>query len=82
MIGLRNGHQTGSRVGSLLDWGIGYKEIDLIVPEEPVEGNSRNYVFFDLNRIDQELAQDPTIKLIHIQRYILMLNIKLAEGIG
>ena len=25
VIGLRDGHQTGSRIGSLADWGIGYK---------------------------------------------------------
>jgi len=68
VIGLRNGHQTGSRVGSLLDWSIGYKEIDLLLSSEASSGNHAQEVSFDLDRIDVELTKDPSIKLIHIQR--------------
>ena len=61
VIGQRVGSQTGSYVGSLKDWGIGYKELDLT--EVGVFD-----VAFDLDAIDRELAADPRIKLIHVQR--------------
>eukprot|EP01041_Mallomonas_annulata_P006800 gene6800-13771_t len=68
VIGLRPGHQTGTTRGSLLDWGIGYSEIDLLTEEDSLRLHKR-LVSFDLNRIDNELAADPNIKLIHVQRY-------------
>lgn len=69
VIGLRDGSQTGSRVGSLMDWGIGYDEIDMIYGDDAVKlNNLKNGVAFDLELIDKKIAADPKIKLIHIQR--------------
>eukprot|EP01035_Chromulina_nebulosa_P018781 gene18781-24548_t len=67
VIGMRPGSQTGNLKGSLLDWNIHYKEIDMFYGEDAKKINSRN-VAIDLDKIDQQLEQDPTIKLIHIQR--------------
>lgn len=67
VIGQRPGSQTGSTVGSLLDWKIGYQELDLLYGIEALAANGRD-VAFDLPTIDKTLAADPTIKLIHIQR--------------
>ena len=67
VIGQRDGHQTGSRVGSLQDWGIGYGEIELLEGEEARKENG-NRVAFDLKSIDIAIEKDPQLKLIHIQR--------------
>jgi cystathionine beta-lyase family protein involved in aluminum resistance len=69
VIGLRDGSQTGSRVGSLMDWGIGYEEVDMIYGAAAEKlNNLKNGVAFDLDLIDRKLAQDPKIKLVHVQR--------------
>lgn len=69
VIGLRDGSQTGSRVGSLRDWGIGYSEIDLIYGEAAKAINDHSSaVAFDLPLMDAKLAADDKIKLIHVQR--------------
>ena len=67
VIGQRPGSQTGSTVGSLLDWGIGYKELDLLhgTDAEKVNGD---LVAFNFKAIDDALKADPTIKLVHVQR--------------
>ena len=62
VIGQRVGSQTGTYVGSLKEWGIGYKELDL-----SSVGTSFD-VQFDLAAIDQELQADASIKVIHVQR--------------
>ena len=67
VIGQRDGHQTGSRVGSLQDWGIGYGEIELLEGEEARQENG-DRVAFDLKSIDSAIEKDPRLKLIHIQR--------------
>lgn len=66
VIGQRPGSQTGSTCGSLLDWQIGYSELDLLFGKEAVAASGLD-VAFDMPMIDQALA-DPSIKLIHIQR--------------
>ena len=69
VIGLRDGSQTGSRVGSLRDWGIGYDEIDMIYgPEAERINQLKNGVAFNLDLMDQKLQADPKIKLVHVQR--------------
>ncbi len=65
VIGQRPGSQTGSLVGSLLDWNILYKEIELKYSSSNMNLNS---IQFDLEAIDKELLHDETIKLLHIQR--------------
>ena len=74
VIGLRPGGQTGSQIGSLRDWGIDYREIDLLYGPAAVAatGDASAEVAFDLNRIDEELLNNPRIKLIHVQRYYLL----------
>ena len=67
VIGLRDGHQTGSRLGSLMDWGIGYKELDLLEGERARRENGEN-VSFDLRSIDSAIDKDRNIKLLHVQR--------------
>ena len=67
VIGLRDGHQTGSRVGSLADWGIGYQELDLLQHDAAVRENG-DRVAFDLRAIDEAIDKNSNIKLIHIQR--------------
>ena len=67
VIGLRNGHQTGSKVGSLLDWGIGYQQINLLEDSDAKIENGEQ-VAFDLSTIDKCLEKDPKIKLLHVQR--------------
>ena len=67
VIGQRDGHQTGSRIGSLQDWGIGYGEIELLEGEE-AQKESGDRVAFDLKAIDTAIEKDPRLKLIHIQR--------------
>lgn len=67
VIGLRDGSQTGSRKGSLIDWGIGYLEMDMKYEKEAEEING-DCVAFDIPLMDEYLSKDPTIKLIHIQR--------------
>eukprot|EP01038_Epipyxis_sp_PR26KG_P007281 gene7281-9923_t len=62
VIGLRDGSQTGTKQGSLLDWGIKYKELELKYD------NSSGDISFDLNAIDNHIESDSSIKLIHIQR--------------
>lgn len=69
VIGLRDGSQTGSRVGSLRDWGIGYDEIDMIYGDAARAINRHSSgVAFDLDLLDRRLAVDDKIKLIHVQR--------------
>lgn len=67
VIGLRDGHQTGSRVGSLADWGIGYQELDLLQHDAAIRENG-DRVAFDLRAIDEAIDKNANIKLIHIQR--------------
>lgn len=67
VIGLRPGSQTGSTVGSLMDWGIGYQEIDMKYKDEAKLLNGRD-VAIDLDAIDNILESDKNVKLIHIQR--------------
>lgn len=61
VIGQRVGAQTGTYAGSLMDWGIGYSEIELAVKDTFVAE-------FDIDAIDRALLADPKIKLVHIQR--------------
>ena len=61
VIGQRVGAQTGTFAGSLMDWGIGYSELELAVKDTFVAE-------FDLEAIDIALAVDTKIKLVHIQR--------------
>lgn len=70
VIGLRNGTQTGSRVGSLQDWGIGYSEMELLYGEEAQgeTGDPSTVVAFDLEEIDRRLAANDKVKVIHVQR--------------
>jgi cystathionine beta-lyase family protein involved in aluminum resistance len=68
VIGLRDGSQTGSKVGSLLDWGINYKELELLYGDEALVENGEN-VAFDFQSIEKTLLSNPNIKLIHIQRF-------------
>ena len=65
VIGQRPGSQTGSLVGSLLDWNILYKEIEL---KRSSNNTNLSSIQFDLEAIDKVLSQDETIKLLHIQR--------------
>ena len=44
-------------MGSLIEYGINYSEVDLIDEKD-----------FDLNRIKEAILKDPTIKMVHIQR--------------
>jgi cystathionine beta-lyase family protein involved in aluminum resistance len=67
VLGLRNNTESGNSVGSLLDWGITYDEVDLIFGEMASSINS-GVVAFDLHAIDEKLERNPSIKLIHIQR--------------
>lgn len=67
VIGLRDGHQTGSRVGSLADWGIGYNELSLLQFDAAKRENG-DIVAFDLKAIDDAIEKDPKLKLIHVQR--------------
>ena len=62
VIGQRVGAQTGTYAGSLMDWGIGYSELELAVKDTFVAE-------FDIEAIDRALVADPKIKLVHIQRY-------------
>jgi cystathionine beta-lyase family protein involved in aluminum resistance len=75
VIGQRVGSQTGTYVGSLKEWGISYKELEL--------SSVGNFdVEFDLGAIDRELSADPSIKLIHVQRscgYQWRRSISIAE---
>jgi len=69
VIGLRDGSQTGSRVGSLQDWGIGYDEIDMIYGAQAEKINGlKNGVAFNLDLLDEKLQADQSIKLVHVQR--------------
>lgn len=68
VIGKRVGSQTGTLTGSLADWGIKYKEIDALYEDQALKANGQN-IAFDLDRMDKMLEEDPSIKLIHIQRY-------------
>ena len=68
VIGKRINSQTGALTGSLLDWGIKYEEIELLYNKEAAALNGRN-VAFDLDLIDSMLEKDPSIKLIHVQRF-------------
>lgn len=67
VVGLRVGSQTGTTVGSLKDWGIGYDELELKYGEEAKAINNNN-VAFDIESIDKRLQQDASIKVVHIQR--------------
>ena len=69
VIGKRINSQTGALTGSLLDWGIKYEEIELLYNKEAAALNGRN-VAFDLDLIDSMLEKDPSIKLIHVQRFV------------
>ena len=62
VIGQRVGSQTGTYVGSLKEWGIAYKELEL-----SSVGSSFD-VKFDLAAIDKELQSDASIKVVHVQR--------------
>eukprot|EP01036_Dinobryon_divergens_P024273 gene24272-32708_t len=53
VIGLRNGSQTGTTRGSLMDWGIGYQEIEL--QYEFDESTKITRAVFDLETIDKIL---------------------------
>ena len=44
-------------MGSLIEYGINYSEVDLIDEKD-----------FDLNEIKEAILKDPTIKMVHIQR--------------
>ena len=71
MIGLRDNHQTGSRIGSLVDHGIRYSQIELRIEDDPIRRQlepNRRHVWIDLEEMDRQLEADPTIKLIHVQR--------------
>lgn len=67
VIGKRVGSQTGTLTGSLADWGIKYKEIDALYEDKALKANGQN-IAFDLEQMDQMIQDDPSIKLIHIQR--------------
>ena len=67
VIGQRPGHQTGNYRGSLLDWGIGYSELELLYGEEAHAANG-DIVAFDFPSIEKAIEADPKIQLIHIQR--------------
>lgn len=69
VIGKRVNSQTGTLRGSLKDWGIKYIEMEPLYNKEAQTVNNRN-IAFDIPAIDQYIDSDPTIKLIHIQRYI------------
>ena len=66
VVGQRVGAQTGTFAGSLMDWGIGYSEVELAAKDTFVAE-------FDIEAIDTALAADPRIKLVHIQRSLMML---------
>ena len=67
VIGQRPGHQTGNCRGSLLDWGIGYSEIELLYGEDAHQANG-DMVAFDLPSIERAIESDDRIRLVHIQR--------------
>lgn len=67
VLGLRNSSSTHTNKGSLADWGIKYKQTELLTGADACAASSRN-VAFDLEAIDAQLAADPTIKLLHVQR--------------
>lgn len=67
VLGLRNSSATNTNTGSLADWGIKYKQTELLTGSQAGSANGRN-VAFDLDAIDAQLAADPTIKLLHVQR--------------
>ncbi|MEQ8153810.1 MAG: methionine gamma-lyase family protein [Clostridiaceae bacterium] len=50
------GIENEENIGSLKDFGVNYTQIDL------KEG------YFDIDRIEEELKNDPSIKLVHLQR--------------
>lgn len=66
VIGLRPASNTGNYAGSLKDWGITYDEIDLEIRDV----NEIPTAFFDLEKIRAAVDNDPTVKVIHIQRYV------------
>ena len=73
VIGLRDGAQTGSRVGSLKDWQIDYDEIDLVYDMHDTSSSSSSSssgrkVHFNLTAIDEYLQLNPKTKVIHVQR--------------
>ena len=68
VIGQRPGAQTGDLTGSLLDWGIGYSELELLYGKEADAVVSGANVAFDFKAIDAAIEADPKIKLVHIQR--------------
>lgn len=67
VLGLRNNTESKSNIGSLLDWGISYDEVELLFKESAMKIN-KGVVAFDLDAIDEKLKCNPSIKLIHIQR--------------
>ena len=67
VIGQRPGSQTGTLTGSLIDWNIKYKELELLYKQDAKKVSGLD-VAFDLPAIDMALAEDPSIKLVHVQR--------------
>jgi cystathionine beta-lyase family protein involved in aluminum resistance len=59
---------VGTTRGSLLDWGIGYQEIEL--KYELDESTKINRAVFDLQKIDEILSANKKIKVLHIQRSV------------
>lgn len=67
VIGLRPASNTGTFAGSLRDWGVSYGEIDLLISEYSDQSNIP-VAKFNLDAIADALDNDPSIKVIHIQR--------------
>lgn len=73
VIGLRPSttSSSGTNRGSLADWGINYDQVDLLYGNRSIAsvGAGSSEVAFDIGAIDAKLAADPSIKVVHIQRY-------------
>jgi cystathionine beta-lyase family protein involved in aluminum resistance len=73
VIGMRKNQQTNDLRGSLKDWGIKYHQLDLKIKGFGLTSDScapsgSPAVEFDFEKIKETLDQNPSIKLVHVQR--------------